>query len=49
MTPDSYGVMFLGLSFDIAGGVVLASGFILKGFDAILKESGTTFGTTGRC
>ena len=41
---NPYDVMFLGLSFDIAGGVALASGFILKGFHEVLRESRSTYG-----
>jgi hypothetical protein len=35
MKHNPYDVMFLGLSFDIAGGIALASGFMLKRLDDI--------------
>ena len=36
--------MFLGLSFDIAGGIALASGFISKRLGDVFRESRTYFG-----
>lgn len=44
MNPNPYDVMLLGLSFDIAGGWVLASGFMTKHIESVFRESRSTYG-----